>query len=142
MACSDSTSIDATAPPRSAPPIADRTTSLGMPVDAEHYEVLGAGVAIGPALAVGDVLADPAAYAGRALRVEGEVLRVDSDPVHSIAVGTERAHLLVRFTPALTVAPVVAPGGVIVCEGELADPRGATSTSELAFVATGAAIRK
>lgn len=124
----------------SAPPVGDRTTSLGMPVDQERYEVLGAGVAIGPALAVADVLADPAAFAGRPLRVEGEVLRMVSAEECTIAVGTERGHLLVCFTPALVFPPSVAPGRVIVCEGEFLDARGTSAAPVL--VATGAALRR
>ena len=157
-ACGETTEASSEAP-TSAP---SRTTSLGLKLDEQKFELVADGVYEGPAIAVADVLADPDAFAsGSSLRLEGEIIRVCKEKGCWFDIGTREEVIHVTFQGECDrYVPLDAAGRRVLVEGGLSewkpsaeeeahlreDAGVAEGETEpvvvLKFVATGAALPK
>ena len=153
------------APTSKSSPLPSRTTSLGVKLSAERYDLVADGVHEGPAVAVADVLDQPATFAGKdRLRVEGTIVRVCKKKGCWIDVGTSEQSVHVTFARGCDrYVPLDAAGRTVLIEGSLRvagpsaeerahlreDARGSDDTAAvpeprlvLSFIATGAALRR
>lgn len=157
-ACGETTEAGSE-PPTSRP---TRTTELGLLLDDQKFVLVADGVYEGPVIAIADVLADPAAFAGKpSLRLEGEIVRVCQKKGCWLDIGTNDEVIHVTFKGACDrYMPLDAAGRLVRVEGELSEwkpsaeeeahlredagaAEGATEPKVvLQFVASGAALPK
>lgn len=84
------------------------------PVDSSQWRVYGAGVREGEAVPVADVLADPAAYEGRPVRMRGPIASVCQESGSWIRLGTADENAFVRFKDYGFFVPEDAAGEAVV----------------------------
>ncbi len=84
--------------------------------DAETY---GDGVSVEEATPIASILADPDAYIGKTVRVEGGVLDVCPKKGCWIEVGDEDDHIRIKVDDGVIVFPAEATGRVAAAQGEV-----------------------
>ncbi len=80
-------------------------------------ETYGAGVDLEEATPIGEILADPDAFLGKTVRVEGGVLDVCPKKGCWIEVGDEEQHIRVKVDDGVIVFPTDAAGKIAAAEG-------------------------
>jgi hypothetical protein len=95
--------------------------SLALAVPMVRGEVYGGGVKVAEATPIAKILADPDAYVGKTVRIEGKVL--DVCPMKGcwmeLAQEGEASSLKVKVDDGVIVFPVTAKGKLAVAEGVL-----------------------
>ncbi len=84
--------------------------------DATTY---GDGVKVEDATSIAEILADPDAFVGKTVRVEGGVLDVCPKKGCWIEVGDEEQHIRIKVDDGVIVFPTDAAGKIAAAEGEV-----------------------
>ncbi len=86
---------------------------------AGEAEVFGAGVDLEEATRIADILADPDAYIGKTVRVDGGVIDVCSRQGCWIQVGDDAASIQIKVEDGVIVFPTAARGRIAAAQGEV-----------------------
>ncbi len=86
---------------------------------AADSETYGDGVDVAEATPIVEILADPDAYIGKTVRVEGQVLDVCPKKGCWIEVGDEDDHIRVKVDDGVIVFPAEATGRIAAAQGEV-----------------------
>ena len=89
------------------------------PGAAGEPEIYGGGVDLEEATRIADILADPDAYIGRMVRVDGGVLDVCPRKGCWIQVGDEESSIQIKVEDGVIVFPAEAKGRVAAAQGEV-----------------------
>ena len=94
------------------------SAAFAIPVLAADEEViLGAGVAIEESTSIAAILADPDAWIGKRVRIEGGVLDVCPMKGCWVSVGNDEANLRVKVEDDVIVFPADSKGRIVAAEG-------------------------
>ena len=91
----------------------------GSPAAAGEPEIFGGGVDLEEATRIADILADPDAYIGQMVRVDGGVLDVCPRQGCWIQVGDEESSIQIKVEDGVIVFPAEAKGRVAAAQGEV-----------------------
>lgn len=91
--------------------------ALGSGLTAQEARVYGEGVAVTEVTPIAELLADPGAYIGRTVRVEGTVLDVCPRRGCWIEVGGDEATIQVKVDDGVIVFPTDAKGKPVAAQG-------------------------
>lgn len=106
-----------------------------------HWQLYGSGVAEGAALSIEDVLAVPASFVGKNLRITGRVEAVCTEGSW-LVLGNAAAGVRVTFKDGAFVVPADCDGREAILEGRLhAKTESAVAAPDLVFIADGVALR-
>lgn len=95
-------------------------TGAAKKLDETKYDHFGAGVTEGTNVAIAAVLADPSAYEGKTVRIEGPIEAVCLKKGCWMHVGTEKSFAMVKFKDYGFFVPLDASGRHAVLEGVVA----------------------
>ena len=84
---------------------------------ADKAEIYGEGVKVEKATPIAKILADPDAFLGKRVRVEGGVLDVCPKKGCWIEVGDDKQHIQVKVEDDVIVFPTAAKGGIAAAQG-------------------------
>ncbi len=90
-----------------------------VPATAGDAEVYGDGVTVEEATPIARILADPDAFIGKTVRVEGGVLDVCPKKGCWIEVGEEGEHIRVKVDDGVIVFPAATEGRIAAAQGEV-----------------------
>lgn len=122
-ACSRQSSASEKPAPTTTPATNEKPVTETGPakkLDETKYDHFGAGVTEGTNVKVADVLADPSAYEGKTVRIEGPIEAVCLQKGCWMHVGTEKAFAMVKFKDYGFFVPLDASGRHAVLEGVVA----------------------
>jgi starvation-inducible outer membrane lipoprotein len=91
----------------------------GRILDTQHYELRGAGVSEGAAVAIEDVVAAPQAFAGKDLRISGSVVEVCKRKGCWMTLGDRERNVRVTFRDYGFFVPLDCEGREVIAEGRL-----------------------
>ncbi|MCP3957144.1 MAG: DUF4920 domain-containing protein [bacterium] len=86
---------------------------------ASKAEIYGKGVELEKATPIAAILADPDAYIGQTVRVEGGVLDVCPKKGCWIEIGDEKQHIQIKVDDDVIVFPATATGRLAAAQGEV-----------------------
>ena len=92
---------------------------LAVAVTAGETQVFGAGVDVEEATPIAKILADPDAYIGKTVRVEGGILDVCPRRGCWIQIGEEESSIQIKVEDGVIVFPTEAKGRLAAAQGEV-----------------------
>ena len=92
---------------------------VSLPAAAAEAETYGDGVGLEEATRIADILADPDAWVGKTVRVEGGVLDVCPRRGCWIQVGDEESSIQIKVEDGVIVFPAEAKGRIAAAQGEV-----------------------
>ena len=116
--------------------------ATGALLSAAHWQLHGSGVSEGAAVPIEDVLAAPASFVGKDLRVTGRVEAVCKIKGSWLVLGDAAADVRVTFKDDAFLVPLDCDGREAILEGRLhAKAESAVAATDFVFIADGVALR-